>query len=153
MQSTVGVRAAVGDGAQDAILLVALGGRRYGLPLAAVERVLPMAYVLPVPDSGQGLLGMLNLHGDVLPVMDPRRRLGMGTPKVSVDHRLVLLASGRGERFLLWVDAVEEVTQGELTEVPGRESNPLVPRVLRLEDEMVPVLAPAALEPRTGLAR
>ena len=140
--------------AEHAVLLVQFGGRRYGLPLPTVERVLPMAYMLPLPDAGLGLLGMLNLHGEVLPVVDPRRRLGLGSPRVTPDHRLVLLSAG--SRFLLWVDAVDEVVSGgaeALTVVPAGQTSPLVPRVLRLGDEMVPVLSPAALEPRSGPTR
>src|SRR5438067_2680802 len=109
----------------DAILLVQFGGRRYGLPLHAVERVLPMAHVTTLPDTSDGLFGMLNIRGEALPVLDPRRRLGLGTPRVSVDHRLVLLRSNR--RFLLWVDAVEEVvaeTADALTAVPAGLANP-----------------------------
>ena len=99
---------------EDAVLIVEIGGCPYGLPLKAVERVLPMAYVLPVPDSGQALLGMLNLHGDVLPVVDPRRRLGLSTPNIASDHRLIVVCpvDRTAERFLMWVDQVDEVFEG-----------------------------------------
>ena len=135
---------------EDAVLIVEIGGCPYGLPLKAVERVLPMAYVLPVPDSGEGLLGMLNLHGDVLPVVDPRRRLGLSTPNIASDHRLIVVCpvDRTAERFLMWVDQVDEVFEGELTVVPAGDTNPLVPHVLRRGDQMVPILAPSAFEPR-----
>ena len=45
-----------------AMLLIRLGERHYGLPLDAVERIMPMAQVLALPDTGDGLLGMLNLQ-------------------------------------------------------------------------------------------
>jgi chemotaxis signal transduction protein len=135
-----------------AILLVRLGERLYGLPLDCVERVIPMAYVASLPDTGDGLLGMLNLHGQVLPVLDPHPRLGLPTPKFSAEQRLVLL---RGNvPFLLWVDTVQEVVAGgtdALTAVPVQQASPLVPRVLRLGESIVPVLGPAALEPRGPL--
>ncbi len=130
-------------------LLVRLAGRPYGLPLAAVERVMPMAYVLSLPDMGQGLVGMLNLHGSVLPVVDPRQRLGLPTPAVSAEHRMVLLRGSN--RFLLWVDEVDEVitlTADEQSGVPAQQASPVVPRVLRIGDTLVPLLAPTALEPR-----
>jgi chemotaxis signal transduction protein len=135
-----------------AVLLIKLGGQQYGLPLASVERVLPMAFVLGMPDSGNGLLGMLNLHGQVLPVIDPHPRLGVPSPSLGADQRLVLLRTG--VPFLLWVEEVEEVVSGAadaLSAVPEQRANALVPRVLRLGDRIVPVLAPAALEPRGTL--
>jgi chemotaxis signal transduction protein len=138
--------------AAGAVLLVSIGERQFGLPLAAVERVLPMAAILTLPDCGDGLLGVLNLHGDVLPVVDAHPRLGLPTPKPGTDHKLVLLKAT--VPFLLWVDDVEEVVTSAadlLSVVPGHQASPLVPRVLRLGKTMVPVLAPAALEPRGSL--
>jgi purine-binding chemotaxis protein CheW len=135
--------------AHTAVLLVRLGERQYGLPLAMVERVLPMAAVLPLPDSGEGLLGVLNLHGEVLPVIDPHQRLGLPRPTQAAEQRLVLLRTHT--RFLLWVDAVEEVVDlpaDASSEMPFQHTSPLVTRVLRLDETMVPVLAAAALEPR-----
>jgi purine-binding chemotaxis protein CheW len=132
-----------------AVLLVRLGERHYGLPLAMVERVLPMAAVLPLPDSGEGLLGVLNLHGDVLPVMDPHQRLGLPRPAQAAEQRLVLLRTQT--RFLLRVDAVEEVVDlpsDVSSEAPFQHTSRLITRVLRLDETMVPVLAAAALEPR-----
>ena len=134
-----------------ALLLIKLGDRRYGLPLVSVERVLPMAFVAPLPNSGAGLLGMLNLHGQVLPVVDVHARLGLDKPPMATEHKLVLLRTTAP--FLLWVEDVEGVVGGApdaLTSVPGEETdtNILVPKVLRLGEGIVPVLAPAALEPR-----
>jgi purine-binding chemotaxis protein CheW len=145
------------DRPEDAVLLVQFGGRRYGLPLQSVERILPMALVQPLPDTGRDLLGMLNLHGEAVPVIDPRQRLGLGTPRVAADHRLVLVRAERERpHFLIWVDAVDDVISeapDAMTSVPIGHTNPLAPRVLRVGDEMVPVLAPAALEPRSGPLR
>lgn len=132
-----------------AALLVRLGDRSFGLPLAAVERVLPMATVLPLPDAGDSLLGVLNLHGDVLPVIDAHARLGVEKPRINADHRLILL---RGTcPFLMWVDEVEEVVvlgAEACSGVPTKQPSPVVAGVVRLGEAIVPLLAPAALEPR-----
>ena len=74
-----------------AVLLIRLGDRRFGLPLESVERVMPMVHVLSLPESGDGLLGMLNMHGHVLPVVNPHPRLGLATPQMTTEQRLVLL--------------------------------------------------------------
>jgi purine-binding chemotaxis protein CheW len=135
-----------------AILLIRLGGRQYGLPLESVERVMPMAQVLSLPDAGDGLLGMLNIHGQVLPVVDAHPRLGLPTPRVAAEQRLVLLRAS--VPFLMWVDDVEEVVVSSadaLSLVPAQRGTPLVTGILRLGEIIVPVLAPAALEPRGSL--
>ena len=135
-----------------AMLLIRLGERQFGLPLESVERIMPMAQVLSLPDTGDGLLGMLNIHGQVLPVIDPHPRLGLPTPRLAAEQRLVLLRAS--VPFLLWVDDVEEVVitgADGLSVVPAQQNSPLVARVLRLGETIVPVLAPAALEPRGSL--
>src|SRR5437879_4434285 len=135
-----------------AILLIRLGERQFGLPLEAVERIMPMAQVLSFPDSGDGLLGMLNMHGNVLPVIDPHPRLGLPSPRLAAEQRLVLLRAK--VPFLLWVDDVEEVVvtgADGLSVVPAQQTSPLVARVLRMGETIVPVLAPGALEPRGSL--
>jgi chemotaxis signal transduction protein len=136
-----------------AVLLVKIGDRQFGLPLEAVERVLPMAFVQSLPDNDEGLLGMLNLHGAVLPVINPHPCLGLPSPVLTAAHRLVLLRANTS--FLLWVDEVHEVVasgQDAVSAVPAQQGSPLVPWVLRLDESVVPVLAPAALEAR-GLPR
>ena len=100
-----------------------------------------MAQVLSLPESGIGLLGMLNLHGHVLPVIDPRPRLGLPSPPPSTEHRLVLVRADAP--FLLWVDEVETIKTVVGSNVP--QASPLAPRVARLGDDLVPILASAAL--------
>ena len=137
----------------DAVLLVHLADRAYGLPLACVERVLPMAYILPLPESGRDVVGVLNLHGDILPVVDPRPRLGLPTPTRTPEQHLVLI--GGRTRFLLWVDSIEEVVPGTgvVNSDPIQQVSTLVARLIRLGNTIVPILAPPALEPRSGIAR
>jgi chemotaxis signal transduction protein len=131
-----------------AILLFTLGGARYGLPLTHVERVLPMAAVLRLPDRSSGMLGVLNLHGAVLPVVDPRPRLGIASPTWTADQRLIVLTTPT-LRFLLWVDGVEDVVDQAPEPISGLSSaasTRLTTHVLRQPGELVPVLSAAALQ-------
>jgi chemotaxis signal transduction protein len=133
----------------NAVLLVTIGGGRYGLPLAQVQRVLPMASVLRLPGQPSGTLGVLNLRGDVLRVIDPRPRLGLTTPACTPDQRLIVLAAG-SQRFLVWVDAVEDVAEhptDALSPLDAHEPNRLTTHVLRRSSgELVPVLSAVALQ-------
>lgn len=135
------------------MLLVRLADHRVGVPLEAVERVLPMAAILPLPEMGQQVIGVLNVHGEILPVVDPRPRLGLATPALNPDQRLALI-DGR-DRFLLWLDAIDDVVPSAdaLATLPADQATPLVPRVIRVGDDLVPILAPAALAPRAGAGR
>ena len=95
-------------------------GARYALPLSAVERVLPMAAVAALPQAPPIALGVINLRGDVIPVLDLRRRLGFPPRVFSLAARLVV-ASTRRRRLALPVDdvrGVQEVAPESVTD-PG----------------------------------
>lgn len=58
-------------------LLLPLGGDVYALPFADVVEVIPMPAVTVVPGSPSGVLGLLNLRGQVVPLLDTARLLGL----------------------------------------------------------------------------
>src|ERR1043166_579372 len=58
------------------LVVFLLAEQHYALPLAMVERVLPVVAVSPLPQAPPMTLGMINLHGTVMPVLDLRHRFG-----------------------------------------------------------------------------
>ncbi|NPV86998.1 MAG: chemotaxis protein CheW [Anaerolineae bacterium] len=81
----------------------------YALPLENVRRAVRMAALTSLPDAPPWSAGLLNLGGEALPVLDLRARFGLATRPPHPDDRLLVVETGIG-RFLLWVDAVLEVT-------------------------------------------
>jgi purine-binding chemotaxis protein CheW len=133
----------------DRLLLVGhVGEQAFALPAASVERVVRMAALTPLPDAPAGIVGMLNLGGTALPVVDPRHRLGRPSPEVHPDQRLIVLRART--RYLLWVDEVERIVSvqpRDLDAVQSDAEQPLAPSVVRLDGEVIPVLSPEALDP------
>ena len=68
-------RALASSEAPDSVLVARVGDRRLALPAAAVERILRMAEVTPLPGAPPGVAGVLNVQGSVLAVVDSRPRL------------------------------------------------------------------------------
>lgn len=58
-------------------LVCALGGERYGLPVAAVASVLPARACTPVPGAPPALRGIVTHAGAIVSVIDPGRALGL----------------------------------------------------------------------------
>jgi purine-binding chemotaxis protein CheW len=72
------------------LLLLQIGGEHYGLKLKALQEVADGPRVYSVPQGGEFLLGTINLHGRILPVIDLPALLGFaGAPR---DQRLVVLS-------------------------------------------------------------
>lgn len=79
-----------GAGAPVRLLVFTLDRQRYALELEAAERVLPMVAVSPLPGCPDLVLGAINMHGDVVPVLDLRRRLGLAAGDYGPTARLLV---------------------------------------------------------------
>jgi chemotaxis signal transduction protein len=97
-------------GGEDTIPVVVLGigSERYGIDLPDVAEV--MAPVLPTPVPGAEVLisGVVNVHGEIRPVIDLKRLLGIETA-VNSDLRRVVLLHWQGLEMGLEIDSVEQI--------------------------------------------
>ncbi|MBI2300827.1 MAG: chemotaxis protein CheW [Armatimonadetes bacterium] len=91
------------------LVVFALEDRRYGLRLEAVEQIVRAAAVTPVPHAPRGLLGLLDLHGRVLPVLDLRSRLGLPPRDLRPADRFIV-AHTRQRVVVLVVDEIVGLT-------------------------------------------
>ena len=100
---------AIGAG-ESQYLVFRLGEEEFGLPIAAVDEVARAPdRITHVPKTPKFLEGVINLRGEVLPVVDQRRRFDL--PAFSGDkqrQRLVVIRSERHRAGLI-VDSVSEV--------------------------------------------
>ncbi len=73
-----------------------IGGQGCAVPLHSVQRILRAAAVTPVPESPEGLLGVLDLHGDLVPVYDLRSFLGHPDKALCASDRFIIVHDGVG---------------------------------------------------------
>jgi purine-binding chemotaxis protein CheW len=90
------------------VVVFTLDGQRYALALSSVSRVLPMVAIAPLPGGPPMLLGVIDLHGQPLPVVDLRARWGCRPAEAGVDARLVVARTTR-RQIALPVDQVLEI--------------------------------------------
>ena len=82
----------------------------YALPVGQVREILRVRDVTEVPHPPFPVIGVINLRGRVVPLLDLRARLGLPTPEPDAEARIVLVESQR-RRIGLLVDCVERVAQ------------------------------------------
>lgn len=108
------------------VVLVECAGQQLGLPARRVEQVRQAAQVTRLPDLPPLVEGVVNVRGEIVPVLDGRRRLGISHSDVRPTDRFVIVrASGR--RLAIHVEAavgVVEVPAADLDEAAalGREA-------------------------------
>lgn len=141
-----------GAGEERQFLVFRLGGDEFGLPIEAVDEVARVPdQITRVPKTPKFLEGVVNLRGEVLPVVDQRRRFDMAPAADREGRRLIVLRTERHRAGLI-VDSVSEVLRcpvDSLEEAPDLtgEATRLVNGVANLEasGRMILLLDPAEL--------
>jgi purine-binding chemotaxis protein CheW len=102
------------------VLLFTLEGQRYALPMGDVRELVHAVRLTPLPRAPDVVEGLLNLRGELLPVLNLRRRFRLpARPLSPEDHFIVAQAGAR--RVVLHVDRTEAVLRlapGTLDETP-----------------------------------
>jgi purine-binding chemotaxis protein CheW len=90
-------------------LVFRLGDDEFGLPIEAVDEVARVPdQITRLPRTPKFLEGVVNLRGEVLPVVDQRRRFDMPALDQRASRRLVVVRTERHKAGLI-VDSVSEV--------------------------------------------
>ena len=148
----VSPRAAPAQSAVVHFVVFRLGDEEYGLPIAAVDEVARVpTQITRVPKMPDFLEGVINLRGEVLPVVDQRRRFDMPKFAGSGGQRLIVVRAERHRAGLI-VDRVSDVvrTEANAIEPPPDltgEGAKLINGVIndRLADRMILLLDPSEL--------
>ncbi len=133
-------------------LVFRLGDDEFALPIEVVDEVAQVpARITRLPKTPAFLEGVINLRGDVLPVIDQRRRFDMPAPETPAGRRLVVVRTERHRAGLI-VDSVSQVLTSRadaIEEAPdlAGEATRLVQGVINLDDagRIVLVLDPGEL--------
>lgn len=86
-------------------IIFMLRGDYYGINISNVRTVIKPQPACPVPHTADFLIGLINLRGQVVPVVDLRKRLNFPTAEICKDTR-VIIVSVRNELAGILVDAV-----------------------------------------------
>jgi chemotaxis-related protein WspB len=79
------------------VLVFYIGADRYGLPLHAIARVLPVAGLKQLPLAPGYVAGVLDLHGRPVPVIDLSNLAGLAPQQACFDTRILLVDYGGGD--------------------------------------------------------
>lgn len=112
------------EAAEDPILQYVtfrLDEETYGINVMQIQEVLRYTEIAPVPGAPDYVLGIINLRGNVVTVVDTRQRFGLMTAEVTDQTRIVVLEL-EGQVIGVLVDSVAEVVylrQSEIESAPN----------------------------------
>ena len=85
-----------------------LGGEEYGVPISQIQEIDRLAKITKVPKAAEFIEGITNLRGEVIPVLDTRKRFDLEV-KPSDDRTRIIIVDLGGVKTGLVVDSVREV--------------------------------------------
>ncbi|KPV97598.1 MULTISPECIES: chemotaxis protein CheW [Pseudoalteromonas] len=93
-----------------------LGEETYGINVMQVQEVLRYSEIAPVPGAPGYVLGIINLRGNVVTVIDTRTRFGLQSAEVTDNSRIVIIEAEKQVIGIL-VDSVAEVVYLRTSEI------------------------------------
>jgi purine-binding chemotaxis protein CheW len=135
-------------GHREQLVTIRIGAEEFALPVGQAREIVPYRRVTRVPGAAYQFAGVMNLRGDVIPVVEPKRR--MGVPEREPDEATCIIVLDAGDHDIgLMVDAVREVVAidpacvqppaGAMAEVP------YLVGVVELAGRLVGVVDPEAM--------
>ncbi|HEY3854292.1 MAG TPA: chemotaxis protein CheW [Verrucomicrobiae bacterium] len=107
-----------------------LGDQRYALMLAAVERIVRAVEVIPLPRSPAIVMGVINVEGRILPVLNVRARVGQPNKEITPDDHFLIARTERREVVLV-IDEPEGVIESAAADITDPDG--IVPGVDQLK--------------------
>ena len=92
------------------ILVFTLDEPRYALYLSAVARVVRLVEILPLPKAPEIVLGVVDVQGKIVPVIDVRKRFRLPKRVLKLQDRLIIARTAR-RLVALTVDSVVGVIE------------------------------------------
>lgn len=113
------------DNAKDPILqwvTFRLEDETYGINVMQVQEVLRITEIAPVPGAPDYVLGIINLRGNVVTVIDTRKRFGLMPKEIDDATRIVIIETQSQQVIGILVDSVSEVVELRGSEIDSAPS-------------------------------
>jgi purine-binding chemotaxis protein CheW len=134
-------------------LVFELGQTLYGLPAEIVQELLFLPELTPIPEALSEVVGVLNLRGVVLPVIDLSQRLGKRRMRYSLSDSLIVVEHHE-RRLGVIVNQIHDVkaiasnqmaTATAIHDLADSRSDRLTGSIAHLDSGMITLLNPQSL--------
>ena len=122
-----------------------VGDEKYGLDLMEIRSIERLSPITRVPKSKDFVLGVINLRGDILPVIDARKVIGIPS-KAHDEQTRIIIAKYQDCSIGILVDNVINILEVSDDQIQGRDEvfedkdQELVAGLIRIESDIVLIL-------------
>lgn len=98
-------------------IVIQVGEEQYGIDIKYVDNIIHMSSITRVPKVAHYVKGVINVRGEVIPVMNIRSKMGLVEEEYTKNTRIVIVKSEQHGFVGLIVDAVKEVVTLEISDI------------------------------------
>ena len=113
------------------LVTFSIGDEEFGVDILKVQEIIRTMEITKVPKAPPFVEGVINLRGNVIPIIDLRKRFGLDTRKHDKHTRMIVIQLGTMVVGFM-VDSVSEVLR-----IPSSTVEPPPPVVAGLESEYI----------------
>jgi chemotaxis signal transduction protein len=103
----------VSDDLIEGVVIASIAGQAYAFPIVSVREVVQVVEPTAMPNWPEHVLGLIEIRGELVPLLDVAETLGHEKTRVSVTQ-LVLVLALEGKTVGVLVDSVEGVRSGSV---------------------------------------
>jgi purine-binding chemotaxis protein CheW len=127
-------------GANEQFLVFGLNGNRFAISLTLVQRVVRVVEITSVPDPPAGVLGVINVAGQIIPVIDLRCQFHLPEAEIALSDYLIMIKKSGGRMALLVNEVLWIIERSDHELIPADEICPGLGHIrgaMKLGEEIV----------------
>ena len=105
-------------------IVIRLGAEQYGIDISYIENIVRMQNITRVPKVPAYLKGVINLRGEVIPVMSLRLKMDLPEDEITRATRIIILKLEQQGNVGIIVDEVKEVVTLTSNEIEKNSYDP-----------------------------
>ena len=72
------------------LVVFSIEKQQFALRLSVVKKIIRAVEIIPLPNSPEIILGTINIHGKLTPVISVRKRLGLKEKEINLNDHLII---------------------------------------------------------------
>ena len=90
-------------------IVIKIDDEQYGINIKFIDNIVRMQQITRVPQVDEYLKGVINIRGEIVPVMSVRMKMGLSEDEITGKSRIIILKTGEGDLVGIIVDQVNQV--------------------------------------------
>ncbi len=98
-------------------IVIKFGDEQFGIDIKYIDNIVRMQRITRVPNVQSYIKGVINLRGEVIPVVSIRLKMGLEEDVITKTTRIIIIRLDNGEVIGMLVDEVKEVVTLETSQI------------------------------------